>query len=195
MLEQLRCLAGREPQLGRAYLGQLAAGPQPRQRQRRVAAAGQHHAQFRWPVLDQERERLVHRLRADQVVIVEDEQGLVRSQISQVVDQRRDQALERGRCGRAEQRAKAFAGPGAGPVQRGHRVAPEPGRVVIARVQRQPRGRELAAAGPVSQQDRLAVPGRPPEPDQPPRQALIEPCHQPRAWAPGPAATRACAAW
>ena len=44
VLEQLGGLRGREPQLGLAYLGQLAAGPQPRQRQRRVAAAGQHHA-------------------------------------------------------------------------------------------------------------------------------------------------------
>ena len=40
VLEQLPGLRGRKPQLGRAYLGQLVAGPQPRQRQRRVAAAG-----------------------------------------------------------------------------------------------------------------------------------------------------------
>ena len=102
MLEQLRCLRGREPQLGDAYLGQLAAAPQPRQRQRRVAAAGQYHAYPGRPVLDQERERLVHLLRANQVVVVEDEQRLVRSQI---VDQRRDQALERRRGGRPEQRS------------------------------------------------------------------------------------------
>ncbi len=44
VLEQLPGLRGGEPQLGRAHLGQLAAGPQPRQRQRRIAAAGQHHA-------------------------------------------------------------------------------------------------------------------------------------------------------
>ena len=74
VLEQLPGLRGREPQLGHAYLGQLAAGPQPRQRQRRIAAAGQHHAYPGRPVLDQERERLVHLLRADHVVVVEDEQ-------------------------------------------------------------------------------------------------------------------------
>ena len=44
MLEQLRRLRGREPQLGSAHLGQLTACPQPGQSQRRVAAAGQHHA-------------------------------------------------------------------------------------------------------------------------------------------------------
>ena len=128
MLEQLRCLGGREPQLGLAYFGQLVAGPQPGQRQWRVAAAGQHHADPGRLVLDQERERVVHLLRADYVVVVEDEQGLVRGQL---VDQRRDQALERGWRGRAEQRGHPFADPGAGPVQRGHRVAPEPGRVVV----------------------------------------------------------------
>ena len=117
MLEQLGCLRGREPQLGGADLGQLSAGPQPRQRQRRVAAAGQHHAYPGLPVLDQERERLVHHRRADHVVVIEDEQGLVRGQI---VDQRRDQPLERRRRGRAEQRGDPVAGPGAGPVERDH---------------------------------------------------------------------------
>ncbi len=63
----------------------------------------------------------MHLLRADHVVIIEDQQGLLRSQL---VDQRRDQPLERRRRGRSEQRGHPFSGPGAGPVQRGHRVAP-----------------------------------------------------------------------
>ena len=184
MLEQLPGLGGREPQLGHAQFGQLAACPQPRQRQRRVAAAGQHHAGPGRPVLGQERERLVHLRRADHVVIVEDQQGLIPGQ---VVDQRRDQPLERRRRGRTEQRRHPPAGPGAGPVERGHRVPPEPGRVVVPRVQRQPGNRPPAAPGPVRQQDRLAVSGRGAGQDQPSRQALIEPCHQPRprhlAWA------------
>ena len=165
MLEQFGGLRGREPQLGHAYLGQLAARPQPRQRQRRVAAAGQHHAYPGRPVLGQERERLVHLRRADHVVIVEDKQGLFFS--GQVVDQRRDQSLERRRRGRAEQRGDPFAGPGAGMVERGHGMAPEPGRVVVPCVQRQPRGRLPAAPGPVRQQDRLAVSGRGTDQDQP----------------------------
>jgi len=40
VLEQRRRLRGREPQVGHADLGQLAACPRPCQRQRRVAAAG-----------------------------------------------------------------------------------------------------------------------------------------------------------
>jgi hypothetical protein len=132
-------------------------------------------------VLQQERQRLVHGLGADHVIVIKDEQRLIRLG-GQLIDQGRHQALERRRCGRAEQRGHPFADPGPGPVQRGHRVAPEPGRVVIARVQRQPAGRELAVPGPVSQQDRLTVPGRPADQDQPARQALVEPSGQPRPW-------------
>ena len=179
MLEQLPGLRGREPQLSRAHLGQLTAGPQPRQPQRRIAAAGQYHAYPGRPVLDQERKRLVHLLRVDHVVVVEDKQGLLPGQI---VDQRRDQALERSRRWRAEQRSHPFAGPRTGPVQRGYRVAPEPGRVVVPRVQREPGDRVLAVPGPVGEQDRLAVSSRGGGQDEPPRQALIEPRRQPRPW-------------
>jgi hypothetical protein len=166
VLEQLPGLRRREPQLGHAYLGPLAACPQPRQRQRRIAAGGQYYAYPGRPVLDQERERLVHLLCADHVVVVEDEHGLLPGQI---VDQRRDQALERRRRWRAEQRSHPFAGPRPSPVQRGHRVAPEPGRVVVPRVQREPGDRMLAVPGPVGEQDRLAVSGRGGGQDEPPR--------------------------
>ena len=178
VLEQFGGLRGHEPKLGLAYLGQLAARSQPRQRQRRIAAAGQRHAYPVRPVLDQERERLVHLPRSDHVVIVEDKQGLLLP--GQVVDQSRDQPPERRRRGRPEQRRHPFAGPGAGPVQRGHRVAPEPGRIVVPRIQRQPPDRLPAAPGPVGQQDRLAVSRRGADQDQPPGQALIEPRRQPR---------------
>ena len=52
--QQRRRLPGDEPQFRRAQLGQLPAGPQPRQRQRRVAAADQRQGQPRRPVLNQE---------------------------------------------------------------------------------------------------------------------------------------------
>ena len=181
VLEQLRCLRGGEPQLGHAHLGQLAARSQSRQSQRRIAAAGQHHAYPGRPVLEQERERLVHLLRSDHVVVIQDQQGLAVAGLGgQLVDQRRDQALERRRRGRPEQRGHPFADPGAGPVQRGHRVTPEPGRIVVPLIQRQPGSRVGAAPGPVRQQDRLAVPGRGAYQDQPPGQALIQACRQPR---------------
>ena len=57
-------------------------------------------------------------------------------------------------------RAPPARRPPAAPVQRGGDMAPEPGRVVVARVQRQPGHRPAAAPGPVGQQGRLAEPGR-----------------------------------
>jgi len=56
---------GGEAELGGAQLSQLAAGPQPRQRQRRVGPAGHHQQQARRQILQQERDRLVHRVGVD----------------------------------------------------------------------------------------------------------------------------------
>src|SRR5262249_6338411 len=74
--------------------------------------------------------------------------------------QRGYQSLVRRRRGRAEQRPHPFGEPRPALAQRGHAMAPESRRVVIADVQRQPRHRLLAALRPVGQQDRLAVPRR-----------------------------------
>ena len=60
-------------------------------------------------------------------------------------------------------------------------MPPEPRRVVIGRVQRQPRHRPVARPDPVGQQRRLAEPGRGTHQDQPPGQPLIQRLHQPRA--------------
>ena len=88
-----RFLSG-EAQVGGAQLGQLAAGPQPRQRQRRVSPAGHHHPQARRQVLQQERHRLVHRPGIDQVVVIQDQQHLIRAGAGgQLVDQDRHQPL------------------------------------------------------------------------------------------------------
>jgi hypothetical protein len=138
----------------------------------------------------------VHRLSADHVVVVEDQQRVVRvGQAGQVVDQGRHQRLERGRHRRADQRAHPHGDPRTGPIERGHRVPPEPGRVVVTGVQRQPGDRPVTAASPLGHQDRLAVPrpgGRPgPDPAPTPRRG-----DPPSAGgAPGPAAHREHAAW
>ena len=52
LAQQGRRLVLREAQLGGAQLGHLTAGPQPRQRQRRVGPAGQHQVQLRRQVLE-----------------------------------------------------------------------------------------------------------------------------------------------
>jgi hypothetical protein len=150
-LPQQRCRFVRgESQFRGAQLGQLPTAPQPGQRQRRVAAAGQHQVQFRWLVLEQEPERFMHGPGVNQVVVVEHQQRLVCIRLSgQFVDQRGYQSLVRRRRGRAEQRPHPFGEPWPALAQRGHAMAPEPRRVVITVVQRQPRHRLLAAPRPV----------------------------------------------
>ncbi|HYB87823.1 MAG TPA: hypothetical protein VEC76_13270 [Streptosporangiaceae bacterium] len=92
-----------EPQVGGAQLGQLPAGPQPRQGQRRIGAAGHHHTQPGRPVLHQEPHLLVHLLGADHVVVVEDQQRLIVTGLSgQFIDQRRHERSERRRRRRPE---------------------------------------------------------------------------------------------
>ena len=181
--QQRRRLPRCEPQFRGAQLGQLPAGPQPRQGQRRVAAAGQRQVQPRRPVLEQEPERLVHRLRADHVIVIQDQQQrLICIRLAgYLVDQGRHQRLERRRRGRPEQRAHPLADPRPHPVQRGHRMPPEPGRVVVASIQRQPGHWMPAAPDPLGQQDGLAVPGRRADQDQSASPALVEPLRQPRA--------------
>ena len=61
--QQLGGLAEREAQIGGAQLGQLPARPQSGQRQRRVAAAGQHQRGASRQVVQQELQRPVHVLR------------------------------------------------------------------------------------------------------------------------------------
>ena len=171
-----------EAQVGGAQLGELPAGPQPRQRQRRVGPAGQHQVQSRRQVLEQEPQRDMDRLGVDQVVVVEDQQHLAVTALGvQFVDQRCHQPLERCRCRRAEQRADPLPDPRARLVQRGNHVPPHPHWVVVGRVQRQPGHRAVARQGPAGQHGRLARPSRGAHQDQPPCQPFAERLHQPRA--------------
>ena len=94
------------------------------------------------------------------MVVVQDQHSLAVAGLDgQLIDQRCQQAGERRRRGRAEQRAHPLADSWSYPVQRGHGVTPEPGRVVVALIQRQPCHWPLAVPDPIGQQDRLAVSG------------------------------------
>jgi hypothetical protein len=114
-----RLLRG-EAQVGGAQLSQLAAGPQPRQRQRRVSPAGHHHPQARRQILQQQRHRLVHRPGIDQVIVIQDQQHLIRARIGrQLIDQGRHQPVKRTRGQRAHPPGQP--GPGSLPAARGQR--------------------------------------------------------------------------
>ena len=119
----------------------------------------------------------MHRLRLDQVVVVQDQHHLVGSS-GQLVDQRRHQPLERRRCRRAEQRGDPLGDPRPHPLQRGDHMPPEPRRVVVGFVQRQPPNRPPAAPGPVGQQGCLSKARRGADQGKGPRQSLAELAHQ-----------------
>jgi hypothetical protein len=180
-VEQLGGLLRGEAQVGFAQFGQLPAGAQPRQRQRRVGAAGQHQPQRPWQVLQQQPQRGVHRRRLDQVVVVQHQHQLV-GYAGQLVDQRRHHRLQRGGLQVGKQRARPLGNPRAHPVQRGDHVPPEPRHVVVALVQRQPGHRPLATADPVAKQAGLAKAGRGADQDQLACHPLGHARQQPRAW-------------
>jgi hypothetical protein len=138
-----------EAQVALAHLGELAAGPQPGQRQRRVGAAGQHQPQAGRRALQQQGEAAVDRRRLDEVVVVQHQRQLS-GPGDQLVDDGGHHRLQRGRLGPAQQRGEPLADRDPRPVQRGGDVAPEPHRVVVAGVQRHPGDRPPGVARPVA---------------------------------------------
>ena len=143
LVEVRRSLVRREPQVGSADLDQLAACPQPGQRQRRVSTAGDHQVQPRRQVVEQERHRVLDLAGVDQVVVVEHQHDVAAGR-AEVVEQRREHHLDRWRLRRGQQLQLVRADPGRHRPQRGDHVAPEGHRVVVAGVERQPRSRPLA---------------------------------------------------
>jgi hypothetical protein len=181
LAEQLRRLVEVEPEIGGAHLTELAPPPVPGQAKGRIGAAGQHHAQLGRTVSEQEPDRRLHAVRADQVVVVEYQQhvGLVRLG-RDIVDQRADQRVV-GRRRPACHRAHPLGDARAHHVESGQHVTPEPHRVVISPVERQPGDRRGHAPDPLRQQDRLSVARRGGHQHQPAVQPLLEPVCQPAA--------------
>jgi hypothetical protein len=184
--QQRRRLFLGEAQVGGAQLSELAAGPQPRQRERRVGAAGHHQPQRGRQVLQQEAERLVDRLGLDQVVVVQHQHDRL-GRTGQLVDHHGRDRLARTGLRALQEPGGLLGNPRGDRVQRGGDVAPEPHRVVVSLVQRQPGHRPPAASGPVGQQGRLAEPGRGADQDQLAARPLVQTLQQPRArHEPGP---------
>ena len=104
--------------------------------------------------------RPVHLGRLDHVVVV-DHQRHVLGRRGELVHQRGDGGRERGGRRAGHDRTDAVGHAGAHAVERGRDVAPEPHRVVVARVERQPRHRPPVGVRPIGQQARLAEPRRP----------------------------------
>jgi len=62
---------GCEAQIGRAQFGQVAPHPQPRERQRRISAAGDDQMQARRQLVQQEGQRRMDRRRFDHMVVIQ----------------------------------------------------------------------------------------------------------------------------
>ena len=150
LVEVRRRLVGREAQIGGADLDELAAPAQPRQRQRRVGAAGEHQVDLRGQVLQQEGHPVLDLARLDDVVVVEHQHDVVRDGV-EVVEQGGEDRLDRRRLGRLQERERVVADPGRGRLERGDDVRPEHRRIVVALVERQPRrGASIAGGGRAS---------------------------------------------
>ena len=162
LIEVLRCLVGREAQIGGADLDQLAPSSQPRHRQRRVGTAGEHEVQLRRQVLQQEGHPVLDLARLDEVVVVEQQHHLVRQGV-EVVEQRGEDHLDRRRLGRLQERERIVTDAGPGRPERRDHVRPEHCGIVVALVEREPRhgiAISRSRGQPFGQQRRLAEPGR-----------------------------------
>ena len=122
--------AGGEAQVGGAQLGQLAPGAQPGQGERRILAGGDHQVHPRRQVLEQEGEGIVDRFGIDRVVVVEDEDEIVREGGDLVEQGRQDRVgrrwlrgLERTQHPRADLRRDR--------LQRGDEIGQEARGVVV----------------------------------------------------------------
>ena len=151
-----------EPQLRHPDLDQVTSRPEPGQRQRWIGPADHHQQQGRREVCQQGRDLLVARWLADQLVVIEHQHDLPRER-GQRVDQHRQHGASQVGGGHAQRLPDVLAvEAGAGPVQRGHQMPAQPGRVVVARIEGQPGERPvLGRAGPpLGHQGGLAEPGR-----------------------------------
>jgi hypothetical protein len=158
--QQLRGFLRREAQIARPQLHELAAGAQPGQRQRWVAAAGQHHVQRGRQVVEQELHRPVHLGRLDEVVVVDHQHHVVGGR-GELVHQRGDDARERRARRAGHERADPLGEARAHAIEGGDDVAPVAHRVVVAGVERQPGHGPVVGPGPGGQEARLAETGGP----------------------------------
>ena len=133
-VEVRRRLIRGEAQLGRANLGQLAARPQPGQRQRRIGPAGDHHMQPRRQMVEQERHPVLHLACVDDVVVIEHQHDVARDR-GQVVEQRRQHRFDRRRLRRPQKCQRTLAYPGCHRPQCGDHIGPEGRRIVVAPIE------------------------------------------------------------
>jgi hypothetical protein len=177
-------LVGGEAQVGGPDLDEVAPGPQPRKRQRRVGAAGDHQVQPGREMVEQELHAGLHVGRVDDVVVVEQQHDVSRRG-AEVVEQADEHELDGRRTGFPQQPERVRADIGRHRAQRGDDIGPERRGIAVARVQRQPSGGGLAAGRrghrrhPVDEQGRLAEARRRRDEHQLRGEPMVQPVAQP----------------
>ena len=167
LVEVRRHLVEGEPQVRSAKLDQLAACPQPRERQVGIGARADHQVDVRWEVLEQERHVRGDPRTVGEVVVVE-HQVEPGGQRAELVEHGGEDGADR-RMWCLEQRQRRGAHPGRRGVQRGHDVGPERVGLSLGLLERHPRHRALRTGGvqPCRQQRRLPETGRRRDQSQP----------------------------
>ena len=139
----------------RADLEELPVRAIAPERHRRLGAAGQRDAQVGWQVVEQRGERVEARPILEAVRVVEDQQRRFAPAIHlghEARDCRAEDAVTRRGVAGGDRRIH-----GSDAAQGGDEVADEDDRVVVQRVERQPRDRARLARGPLGQDGCLAV--------------------------------------
>jgi hypothetical protein len=157
-----RHLGQREPEVGRPDLDEVAAGPQPGQRQSGIRAGADHQVHVGRQVLDEEGDIAGDGRAVGQVVVVEHHVDATREGL-ELVDEHRQDLLHR-RVRALQERAQAGADARRCRVDGGGDIGPEGAGLLLGLLQRHPRdgaARGRGGVGPGGQHCRLAEPGRP----------------------------------
>ena len=177
-----RHLVEGEPEVGRAYLDELAARPQSGQRQGRVGAGADHQVHLRGKVRQEEPDVRRDRVAVGQVVVVE-HQVDAHGHGSQLVEERGEDRLHR-RLRRLEDRQDPRTHAGDRVVQGGRHVGPEGRGLSLRLLQRHPRHpatRGRRGVDPGGEQRRLPESRGPGDQRQPRLRADVQPLGQ--SWA------------
>ena len=156
--EKLRGFGSGKPQVGGAQFGQLAPGTEPGQGQWWIFTGGDDQVHPRGQMLDEIRERLVNRFGIEQVVVVQDQDEMVRNG-GQVIEQGRQQRFDGWGLRGLEHPHQPSSNRWRKGLHRRDEVRQKAGGVILLCVQRQP-GRWCTAFGqPLREQGGFAKTG------------------------------------
>ena len=156
--EQLTRLVGSERELGDTHLDERPSGTQRSESQRRIRACNDQHVRVRRTVPERVVDRRQAFLAGHRVQVVQDDDQLA-AQRCHAVHQLVHRGLNRA-ARHAEPLQRRPPEPRPNPIDRRRDVPPQPNRIVIAGIKRDPGHRSVEVCAPGSNRRRLAVAGR-----------------------------------